>query len=150
MGGERERTHDPPGDGVLDRGARASELSERIVEMFSPANEYDPTCLDGSAEPVGAQGLFREVETLHCVGPIHRPHVLRVVNLVVNDTAVLVGQEKSHPRIGQVRLPLIQRATCGTQNGAVRVDFPDDDTGFGLGIDAGRDRAAQGRVQAGR
>ncbi len=126
MGGEGERTHDPAGDRVLDRSARAREFGECSVEMFSAADEYDPARLDGRAEPVGAQGLFGEVEALHCVGPIHRPLVLRVDDTAGNDAAVLVGEEKGHPRIGEVRLPLVQDPTCGAQDDAVRVDFPED------------------------
>ena len=103
-----ERTYDPASDGVLDRSARARELVEGIIEMFSAADEYDPARLDGRAKPVGAEGLFREVETLHCVGPIHRPFVLRVDDAAGNDAAVLVGEEKGHPRIGEVCLPLVQ------------------------------------------
>ena len=109
--------------------------------MFSAADEYDPARLDWRAKPVRAEGLFREVETLHCVGPIHRPFVLRVDDAAGNDAAVLVGQEKGQPRIGEVCLPLVQDSACGTQNDAVRVDFPED-LGAGLGIDAGRDRTA--------
>src|SRR5574337_125648 len=141
MRGEGERTHDPAGDGVLDWSARARELGERIVEMFSAADEYDPARLDGSAEPVSAQGLFRKVETLHRIGLIHCLLVLSVDNAAGNDAAGLVGQKQRQPRIREVCLPLIQNPACGTQNGAVRVDLPDD-SGSGPGIDARRGRAA--------
>ena len=105
--------------------AHASSV-EGIIEMFSAADEYDPACLDGRAEPVGAEGLFGEVEALHCVGPIHGPLVLRVDDAAGNDAAVLVGEEEGHPRIGEVRLPLVQDPACGAQNDAVRVDLPEN------------------------
>ena len=110
---------------LIGAPAHASS-AEGIIEMFSAADEYDPARLDWRAEPVCAEGLFGEVETLHCVGPIHRPLVLRVDDAAGNDAAVLVGQEKGHPRIGEVCLPLVQDPACGTQNDAVRVDLPED------------------------
>jgi acetyl esterase/lipase len=45
-------------------------LSKGIVEMFCAANEYDRSRLQGGAESIGAEGLFREVETLHGTCPI--------------------------------------------------------------------------------
>ena len=110
---------------LIGAPAHASSV-EGSIEMFSAADEYDPARLDGRAEPVGAEGLFGEVETLHCVGPIHRPLVLRVDDAAGNDAAVLVGEEEGHPRIGEVCLPLVQDPACGAQNDAVRVDFPED------------------------
>ena len=109
--------------------------------MFSAADEYDAACLDWRTEPVRAKDLFREVETLHCVGPIHRPFVLRVDDTAGNDAAGLVGEEEGHPRIGEIRLPLVQDPACGAQDDTVRVDFPEN-LGSGLGIDVGRDRTA--------
>ena len=107
--------------------------------MLGAADEYDPPRLDGGAEPVGAQGLFGEVETFHCVGLVQCPLVLGVDNAAGHDASVLVGQEEGHPRVGEVGLPLVQDPACGTQDGAVRVDLPQN-VGSGPGIDAVRDR----------
>src|SRR6476469_5094124 len=94
--------------------------------MLSTTDEYDAACLDGRTEPVGAQGLFGEVEALYCVGPIHGPLVLRVDDTAGNDAAGLVGEEEGHPRIGEIRLPLVQDPACGAQDDTVRVDLPED------------------------
>jgi hypothetical protein len=115
-------------------------LSKGIVEMFCAANEYDPSRLQGGAESIGAEGLFREVETLHGTCPIQCALVLSVDNAARNNAAFLVGQEESRPRIGEVRLPLVENPARSAQNGSVRVDLTEN-SWFGLRIDVRRNRA---------
>ena len=68
------------------------------------------------------------------------PLVLGVDDAPRHDPAVLVGEEEGHPRVREVGLPLVQDPAGGAQDGAVRVDLPED-VGPGRGIDVVRDRA---------
>jgi hypothetical protein len=48
---------------------------------------------------------------------------------------------RGHPRIGEIRLPLVQDPACGAQDDTVRVDIPEN-LRSGLGVNVRRDRAA--------
>lgn len=126
VGGNGERAHDSARDGMLDGGACASQVGQGIIEVFVAADKDHSSSLDGGAQAVGAQGLFREDETFRGIGAVQSAGILGIDNAPRHDPAILVSQEEGHPGVREVVLPLVKDPAGGAQDGAVRINLTED------------------------